>query len=123
VVQRVPVRITLDPAQLAAHPLRVGLSMEVTVDVGDTSGKTLADAPRSTPVAQTTVFDVLTAAADAEVARIIVAHGGVAAAPVAAVAKPGLKTLARQAEMPAPTSLRSCPPRGRSAALGRPCAG
>jgi len=123
VVQRVPVRITLDPAQLAAHPLRVGLSMEVTVDVGDTSGKTLADAPRSTPVAQTTVFDVLTAAADAEVARIIVAHGGAAAAPVAAVAKPGLKTLARQAEMPAPTSLRSCPPRGRSAALGRPCAG
>jgi membrane fusion protein (multidrug efflux system) len=33
VVQRVPVRITLDPADIAAHPLLVGLSMSVTVDV------------------------------------------------------------------------------------------
>jgi membrane fusion protein (multidrug efflux system) len=34
VVQRVPVKITLDPAQLRAHPLLVGLSMEATVDLG-----------------------------------------------------------------------------------------
>jgi membrane fusion protein (multidrug efflux system) len=33
VVQRVPVRIELDPKELAAHPLRVGLSMEAEVDV------------------------------------------------------------------------------------------
>ena len=33
VVQRVPVRISLDPEELAAHPLRVGLSMRATVDV------------------------------------------------------------------------------------------
>ncbi len=33
VVQRLPVRITLDPAELAAHPLRVGLSMEAEIDV------------------------------------------------------------------------------------------
>ncbi|NWK79670.1 HlyD family efflux transporter periplasmic adaptor subunit [Aquitalea sp. LB_tupeE] len=32
VVQRLPVRIALDPAELRAHPLQVGLSMEVTVD-------------------------------------------------------------------------------------------
>jgi len=32
VVQRVPVRIALDEADLAAHPLQVGLSMLVTVD-------------------------------------------------------------------------------------------
>ncbi len=32
VVQRLPVRIALDPAELKAHPLRVGLSMSVTVD-------------------------------------------------------------------------------------------
>ncbi|MBV1688852.1 HlyD family efflux transporter periplasmic adaptor subunit [Novosphingobium sp. G106] len=36
VVQRVPVRIALDPKELAAHPLRVGLSMEAEIDV---SGK------------------------------------------------------------------------------------
>jgi membrane fusion protein (multidrug efflux system) len=32
VVQRLPVRIALDPKELKAHPLRVGLSMEATVD-------------------------------------------------------------------------------------------
>lgn len=36
VVQRLPVRIALDPKELASHPLRVGLSMEADVDV---SGK------------------------------------------------------------------------------------
>jgi membrane fusion protein, multidrug efflux system len=33
VVQRLPVRIELDPKQLAEHPLRIGLSMEVAVDL------------------------------------------------------------------------------------------
>jgi len=33
VVQRLPTRIALDPKELAAHPLRVGLSMNVDVDV------------------------------------------------------------------------------------------
>ncbi len=33
VVQRLPVRIELDPAELKRHPLRVGLSMEVEIDV------------------------------------------------------------------------------------------
>ena len=37
IVQRLPVRITLDPAELAAHPLRVGLSMKATIDVGDSA--------------------------------------------------------------------------------------
>jgi membrane fusion protein (multidrug efflux system) len=38
VVQRVPVRIALDPQELTRHPLRIGLSTQVTVDVRDTSG-------------------------------------------------------------------------------------
>ena len=33
VVQRVPVRITLDPRELAAHPLRLGLSTDVNIDL------------------------------------------------------------------------------------------
>ena len=37
VVQRLPVRIRLDPAELAAHPLRVGLSMNATVDLRSNS--------------------------------------------------------------------------------------
>ncbi len=33
VVQRLPVRITLDPKELAQNPLRVGLSMQVDIDL------------------------------------------------------------------------------------------
>ncbi|GEO80835.1 HlyD family secretion protein [Pararhodospirillum oryzae] len=36
VVQRLPVRVSLDPADLAAHPLRVGLSMTAEIDTGAT---------------------------------------------------------------------------------------
>jgi membrane fusion protein (multidrug efflux system) len=46
VVQRVPVRITLDPKELAEHPLRVGLSMEAEIDARDDSGPALATASR-----------------------------------------------------------------------------
>ncbi|AXE36983.1 EmrA/EmrK family multidrug efflux transporter periplasmic adaptor subunit [Chromobacterium phragmitis] len=35
VVQRLPVRVALDPAELKAHPLQVGLSMEATIDVSE----------------------------------------------------------------------------------------
>ena len=84
IVQRVPVRIALDAKDLAAHPLRIGLSMEVSVDVSDQRGKTVADAPRSEPLAQTRVFDMLTGAADAEVARVIQANIGRAATPARA---------------------------------------
>jgi membrane fusion protein (multidrug efflux system) len=38
IVQRVPVRVALDPKELADHPLRVGLSVAVEADVRDTSG-------------------------------------------------------------------------------------
>jgi len=37
VVQRVPVRIALDPAELAAKPLQVGLSMTATIDTRSAS--------------------------------------------------------------------------------------
>jgi membrane fusion protein (multidrug efflux system) len=35
IVQRLPVRITLDPAELARRPLRVGLSMKATIDISE----------------------------------------------------------------------------------------
>ena len=77
VVQRVPVRITLDAKELVEHPLRVGLSMDAKVDVSQTDGRMLADALRtSTPAVQTHVFDADNAAADAEVRKIIAANGG-----------------------------------------------
>jgi len=76
VVQRVPVRIALDPQELNANPLRVGLSMDVTVDTSDQSGKALADATREANVAATAIYDSQQAAADAEVKRIIAANLG-----------------------------------------------
>lgn len=76
VVQRVPVRIAIDPKELAEHPLRVGLSMEVSVDTHEQHGPSLANAPRSAPAAVTTVFDPPTRAADQRVERIIAANLG-----------------------------------------------
>jgi membrane fusion protein (multidrug efflux system) len=76
VVQRVPVRITLDAKALAQHPLRVGLSMEARVDVGKADGAMLADASRVPVAALTKVFEQNNAAADAEVRRLILANGG-----------------------------------------------
>ena len=76
VVQRVPVRIAIDAKDLADHSLRVGLSMDVTVDTQDQNGKTLADAPRTSPAAVTTVFETQQRAADQRVDRIIAANLG-----------------------------------------------
>jgi membrane fusion protein (multidrug efflux system) len=50
IVQRVPVRILLDPKELKAHPLRVGLSTTVDVDVADTSGPQVGNKVRNQPL-------------------------------------------------------------------------
>jgi membrane fusion protein, multidrug efflux system len=76
VVQRVPVRVTLDPAELAQSPLRVGLSMLATVDVSNTGGKSLADAPRAAAQVQTTVYEALENGAAQEVQKIVTANLG-----------------------------------------------
>jgi membrane fusion protein (multidrug efflux system) len=50
IVQRVPVRILLDPKELKAHPLRIGLSTAVRVDLHDTSGPLMTTAVRNVPL-------------------------------------------------------------------------
>jgi len=57
VVQRVPVRIGLRGEDVSAHPLRLGLSMEVTVDLSDTSGPVLEEAPAGRTQYRTSVYD------------------------------------------------------------------
>ena len=52
IVQRVPVRICLDPQELEAHPLRIGLSTKVRVDLHDTSGPLMSTAVRNVPLPQ-----------------------------------------------------------------------
>ncbi len=94
VVQRVPVRVMLDPAQLAAHPLRVGLSMDARVDVSRQDGKSLADAPRAAALSQTLVYAALDSGADAEVRRVIAANAGSAKLALHVPANPVLAPLA-----------------------------
>ena len=76
IVQRVPVRIDLDPGQLAGHPLRLGLSMRVDVAVRDRGGAVLATAPRARdkPVLSTRAYDRQLADADALIRRIVEAN-------------------------------------------------
>ena len=56
VVQRVPVRIQLDPQQLAENPLRIGLSATVKVDVSDSQGETLRNQAPTTTLYSTNVL-------------------------------------------------------------------
>ena len=74
VVQRIPVRVALDPAEVAKYPLRVGLSMEATVDVSQQGGKALADTPRADALIQTAVYETVASGADEEVRKIISAN-------------------------------------------------
>ena len=71
VVQRVPVRIALDPKELEAHPLRVGLSTRVRIDVRDSSGSQLAPAPRREPVLATSAYDTDLSGIRTRIAEII----------------------------------------------------
>ncbi len=73
VVQRVPVRIALDAQELRAHPLRIGLSTTVKVDISNTNGPTLGAPMPTRPLYTTAALNQPVAqagtAADAIVAR------------------------------------------------------
>ena len=74
VVQRVPVRIALDNKELDKHPLRIGLSTDVTVDIRHDQGSVLANTSTPQPVAQTDVYDQMASKADAEADQVIRAN-------------------------------------------------
>ncbi|WP_158902638.1 HlyD family efflux transporter periplasmic adaptor subunit [Burkholderia sp. L27(2015)] len=69
IVQRLPVRIQFDQKELEAHPLRIGLSMQVAADTRDDSGTQLAAAVNTSY--RTDVFAQYGTQADAEIAKII----------------------------------------------------
>jgi membrane fusion protein (multidrug efflux system) len=76
VVQRLPVRIAIDPQSLAKHPLRVGLSMLASVDIHNQDGAVLADVRHAKPAYTTPVFDQDSRAAEELIAKIIRANAG-----------------------------------------------
>lgn len=56
IVQRLPVRVSLDPEEIKEHPLRLGLSMDVTVDIHNTDGAMIPSPTKAKPLYQTNVF-------------------------------------------------------------------
>ncbi|MPM38544.1 Multidrug export protein EmrA [bioreactor metagenome] len=78
VVQRLPVRIALDPAELKAHPLRIGLSMVVEVTVKDESGPQLSTGKQADTVAETSVFGDMDRDVDHLISELSVQNSGLA---------------------------------------------
>ncbi|MDB6062067.1 MAG: HlyD family secretion protein [Verrucomicrobiaceae bacterium] len=76
IVQRIPIKVQIDPQELKTHPLRIGLSVIATVDVKDQSGAQLSTASRAQPAYQTTVYSRLDTEADELVKRIIAKNRG-----------------------------------------------
>jgi membrane fusion protein (multidrug efflux system) len=77
IVQRVPVRVALDPREMTAHPLQIGLSMKVEIDVRDVSGARLPELANNAPAYATDVFRSTNEMADARVQEIIAANSPV----------------------------------------------
>jgi membrane fusion protein, multidrug efflux system len=110
IVQRVPVRIALDPREIAAHPLQIGLSMKVDVDVrAGADGARLPELAGNAAAWSTDVFAASDALADARVQAIIAANqsapAGRAAATRAAAKTAANDLLAAHLQSPAPRQL------------------
>ncbi|MBN3218463.1 multidrug efflux MFS transporter periplasmic adaptor subunit EmrA [Pectobacterium polaris] len=76
VVQRLPVRIEIDPKQVAEHPLRIGLSALVNVDTANTEGSALAETSRTTPAYQSDALTLDLTPVNQEISAIIQANAG-----------------------------------------------
>ncbi|MGL5423019.1 MAG: multidrug efflux MFS transporter periplasmic adaptor subunit EmrA [Serratia fonticola] len=76
VVQRLPVRIELDPQQVAQHPLRIGLSTLVKVDTTNLDGLVLSDTVRQKPLFETNALTLDLAPVNQMIADVIHANAG-----------------------------------------------
>ncbi|AKP34480.1 multidrug efflux MFS transporter periplasmic adaptor subunit EmrA [Yersinia aleksiciae] len=76
VVQRLPVRISLDEKQLAEHPLRIGLSTTVRVDTANPDGQVLAQIVRKDPAFVTNALSLDLAPVNQMISDIIHANAG-----------------------------------------------
>jgi len=74
IVQRLAVRIALNPGEISEHPLRIGLSMRASIDTHDQSGPLLASEAHPGGGLSTDVFAEPMREADALIARVITAN-------------------------------------------------
>jgi membrane fusion protein (multidrug efflux system) len=92
IVQRVPVRIALDPKELANHPLQIGLSMKAQVDTHRRDGARLPELAQNVPTYSTDVFGAPDELANQRVEQII------------ALNRPGAPDLAKATPAPSDTT-------------------
>jgi membrane fusion protein, multidrug efflux system len=71
IVQRLPVRISLDPDEIKQHPLRLGLSMEVTIDIHDKEGMMIPEEKVPQPLYETDIFEYQERGSDEIISEII----------------------------------------------------
>jgi membrane fusion protein (multidrug efflux system) len=83
IVQRLPVRIGLDPEELAQHPLFLGLSTTVHVDVHDLNGASLSQKPVWSASLETGAYTDQLAGADDRIRAIVARNLGKNAAGIA----------------------------------------
>ncbi len=76
VVQRLPVRVDIDPQDLAKHPLRIGLSTLVTVNTTNKDGQVLATSVRSTPAYESNALELQLGQVNQTISDIIKANAG-----------------------------------------------
>ena len=89
IVQRLPVRIGLDPGELAQHPLLVGLSTTVHVDVKDASGATLSKQASWKASVSTDAYADQISGVDEQIKQILASNLGHASTIVSSTRVPG----------------------------------
>jgi membrane fusion protein (multidrug efflux system) len=105
IVQRVPVRIALDPKELAGHPLQIGLSMKADVDVSHEGGERLPQLASGGAAYSTDVFRTSDQLAEVRVRQIIAANNFAGlAAPAKAIPVPSPNKLAQSPHQAAESS-------------------
>ena len=76
IVQRIPVRISLDPQQLKKNPLRLGLSMNVSVDISDIEGSRIPKKSSDQSIYQTDIFESQIDGSEKVIEAILEQNGG-----------------------------------------------
>jgi membrane fusion protein, multidrug efflux system len=89
IVQRLPVRIGLEPQELEKHPLFLGLSTKVAVSIADQNGATISREPSWSATLDTDVYADQEAGANADISAIVAANLGEAPGKTTRLARGG----------------------------------
>lgn len=74
IVQRLPVRISLDPETVKKYPTRLGISAEVEVDISNQDLPMLAQVTNNKPIAKTDVYNIQMDKVERTILRVVRSH-------------------------------------------------